>query len=159
MLAWAATYAIDGRGDELRVRGGVGATAGVGVVSLRSDSPLSFGIVSLEARIGAQFDRVFGAYADGALWLLNGVGLLPMARGFASFVLLDHVELALGPGLVTTPRAMFAPAFRITGLAGERNQRTGRRTGLAFGATLSPLFDGEPLPIWTLVAGVSYEAY
>ena len=58
--------------ENVRFRGGVGASAGVGVISLRSEYPLSFGVVApFEGRLGVQFNRVFGAYADGSLWRAN----------------------------------------------------------------------------------------
>jgi hypothetical protein len=87
---------------------------------------------------------------------MGGQAFTTVVRGFASFVLLDHVELAIGPGMVGA--GVFAPAFRVLGLAGERKGKAGQREGFAFGATVSPLIV-DSHAIWTLVGGLSYEVY
>jgi hypothetical protein len=68
MIACSIASASEALCDEhVRLRGGVGAGAGVGVVSMRSEYPFAFGVVApFEGRLGVQFDRVFGAYTEGS---------------------------------------------------------------------------------------------
>ncbi|MFO0665003.1 MAG: hypothetical protein U0174_13695 [Polyangiaceae bacterium] len=144
-------------GEEVRLR--IGFNFGAGPL-LGDISGLNLGA---GFRVGAQFNRLLGAYVQtGGTALVGFGGASASAIAFvpispmASITPIDQIELAAGPsldyysgGTVTSTTAGGSTgsfAFGIAGRAalhlGGRNETTGRRSGFAIGLDIHPIFAG-----------------
>jgi hypothetical protein len=119
-----------------------------------TEQPPTGGGVGLEARVGYQASRLFGAYVNAVA--LVGWPLHAFVGGslLAELTFLDHLSLAIGPGggYAAWPRdlgdarAAITLDVRLGYTFGSRDDSTGRRRGFTLGLDFLLFFDGTRPP-------------
>jgi hypothetical protein len=139
LAADASTVEPESDSEVGRVRFGVNANLGLflgGGVSV---------LGGLELRLGYQFGRLFGLYADlGGLMGFSAFG--GVAAVVAEFTFRDHLSIALGPGVyvgywVGAGPLNLAGRLKFGYTFGDRDPATGRRHGLTIGLDGLALFE------------------